>query len=172
MSFIPIWLVNLIIDIAIFGIITLSLNLEVGYTGLPQFGRTIAVLGGAFVAGSIPGRLLALIWAIENWELFADSRYNIGIVTSINQILVANPIIALIYMLVTLILAAIVGGFLGWLTSRPAVRLKEAYLGISLLSIGDIIMYTGINFDPLVGGTIPVKVPDPFAWICQSSTKT
>ncbi|MHA2358854.1 MAG: ABC transporter permease subunit, partial [Candidatus Thorarchaeota archaeon] len=160
-----VWLINLIIDISIFAIVTLSLNLEVGYTGIPQFGRVIAVIVGAFTAGSLPGRLMAYFWAIPNAELYAEGAYNIGIVTQINAVLAANPILAILYMLSSLVLAAIAGAAIGWLTSRPAIRLKEAYLGISLLAFGDILMFIGINYNPIVGGTTPVFVPDPFAWV-------
>ncbi|MHA1944321.1 MAG: branched-chain amino acid ABC transporter permease, partial [Candidatus Thorarchaeota archaeon] len=73
--------------------------------------------------------------------------------------------LAILYMLSSLVLAAIAGAAIGWLTSRPAIRLKEAYLGISLLAFGDILMFIGINYNPIVGGTTPVFVPDPFAWV-------
>jgi branched-chain amino acid transport system permease protein len=160
-----IWLINLVIDISIFAIVTLSLNLEVGFTGIPQFGRVIAVIVGAFTAGSIPGRVMAFLWGIPNAEMYADGAFNVVIVSSINTVLAGNPLIAIIYMLSSLILAAIAGAIIGWLTSRPAIRLKEAYLGISLLAFGDILMWVGINYDPIVGGTTPVNVPDPFAWV-------
>ncbi|MFX1560539.1 MAG: branched-chain amino acid ABC transporter permease, partial [Promethearchaeota archaeon] len=160
-----VWLINLIIDISIFSIVTLSLNLEVGFAGIPQFGRVIAVITGAFTAGAIPGRILAFLYQIPNVEQYHEGAYNIGIVSQINTILAANPIIAIVYMLSSMILAGIVGGIVGWLTSRPAIRLKEAYLGISLLAFGDILMFIGINYDPIVGGTTPVFVPDPFSWV-------
>ncbi|MFW9801625.1 MAG: branched-chain amino acid ABC transporter permease [Candidatus Thorarchaeota archaeon] len=156
---------NLVIDISIFGIVTLSLNLEVGFTGIPQFGRVIAVIMGAFTAGAIPGRIMAYLLAVPNAEMYADTAYNFGIVNSINSVLAANPLIAILYMLSSLILAAIAGAIIGWLTSRPAIRLREAYLGISLLAFGDILMFIGINVAPIIGGTNPVAVPDPFAWV-------
>lgn len=158
-------IINLVIDISIFSIVTLSLNLEVGFTGIPQFGRVIAVIMGAFTAGSIPGRVMAFLMGIPNAEMYADGAYNVVIVTSINAVLRTNPLLAIVYMLSSLILAAIAGAIIGWLTSRPAVRLKEAYLGISLLAFGDILMFIGINYTPIVGGTTPVMVPDPFAWV-------
>ncbi|MFX0054283.1 MAG: branched-chain amino acid ABC transporter permease [Promethearchaeota archaeon] len=158
-------IINLVIDISIFSIVTLSLNLEVGFTGIPQFGRVIAVIMGAFTAGSIPGRVMAFLMGIPNAEMYADGAYNVVIVTSINAVLRTNPLLAITYMLSSLILAAIAGAIIGWLTSRPAVRLKEAYLGISLLAFGDILMFIGINYTPIVGGTTPVMVPDPFAWV-------
>jgi branched-chain amino acid transport system permease protein len=54
------------------------------------------------------------------------------------------------------------GACIGWLISRPAIRLKEAYLGISLLAFGDFFMWVGHNWKGMVGGSVPVNVPDPF----------
>lgn len=48
--------------IAIFGIyliISLSLNLEFGYAGISNFGKVLAVAGGAFAVGFFPGRIAA-----------------------------------------------------------------------------------------------------------------
>ena len=39
-------ILTIFIDFAIFAIVTLSLNLEVGYTGISQFGRVLAVMAG------------------------------------------------------------------------------------------------------------------------------
>ena len=62
-------ILTIFIDFAIFAIITMSLNLETGYTGVPQFGRVAAVIVGAFAVGAIPGRLMAIFmglpWGVE-----------------------------------------------------------------------------------------------------------
>ncbi len=60
-----IFLVDLLAIFAIYVIVNLSLNLEVGYTGIPNFGKVLAVGAGAFVAASIPGRIFANIAGIE-----------------------------------------------------------------------------------------------------------
>ena len=58
-----------IIIFSIFSIVTLSLNLEVGHTGISQFGRVIAVIAGAFVVGAIPGRILAFLYGfLSGWN--------------------------------------------------------------------------------------------------------
>ena len=60
-----IFLVDLLAIFAIYVIVNLSLNLEFGYTGIPNFGKVLAVGAGAFVAASIPGRIFANIAGIE-----------------------------------------------------------------------------------------------------------
>ena len=65
----------------------------------------------------------------------------------------------------TLGIAAGVGGGLGLLTSYPAIRLRGDYLAITLLAFGESIRIIGNNFNPLVGGTLGVQVPDPLAFL-------
>ena len=51
------FILNLLATLAPYLIVTLSINLEYGYAGVPNFGKTLAVAGGAFMAGIIPGRM-------------------------------------------------------------------------------------------------------------------
>src|SRR5207253_1779313 len=43
--------------VALYVAISLSLNLEAGYTGIPNFGKVLFVAGGASVGGAVSGRL-------------------------------------------------------------------------------------------------------------------
>ena len=157
-------IVYILTQFSIFLIVTLSLNLEVGHTGIPQFGRVIAVIAGAFAVGAVPGRILAYFLGLPFGEEYASTTSNFAIVTAINNLLANNILLAFVYFISSLFLAAVFGGFIGWLTSRPAIRLREAYLGISLLAFGDVFMWFGYNYQPLVGGSTAIAVPDPFAW--------
>jgi branched-chain amino acid transport system permease protein len=156
---------SILAEFAIFLIVTLSLNLEVGRTGIAQFGRVLAVMVGAFTVGGLASRLLALMLGLPAGTEYADPLYNSFIVDKINAILSENIALGLGYFVLSLILALIFGALIGWLTSRPAIRLKEAYLGISLLAYGDLLMWITYNYQPIVGGTIGVGVPDPFRMI-------
>ncbi|MCX8191837.1 MAG: hypothetical protein N3F06_03425, partial [Nitrososphaerales archaeon] len=51
------FLIDLLATFAPYMIIALSLNLEYGFCGIPNFGKTLSVAGGAFLVGFIPGRL-------------------------------------------------------------------------------------------------------------------
>ncbi|MCL7397313.1 MAG: branched-chain amino acid ABC transporter permease [Thaumarchaeota archaeon] len=162
---IPPLILNILINFAIGLIITVSLNLEVGIAGIPQFGRVLAVIIGAIVAAAIPGRLLALSMGLPYGADYAFHLYNFKIVYEINGVLQSNVILSIGVLLSTLAMAAIIGGLIGYVCSYPALRLKEAYLGITLLAFGDVVQTIAWNYDPLAGATQGVMVPDVFGWI-------
>jgi branched-chain amino acid transport system permease protein len=159
---IPPEILLIIINFAIGLIITISLNIEVGLLNIPQFGRLLAVIIGAIVAAAVPGRILAVMlgypWGVE----YADHMYNFKIVAGINKVLANNPLLSIGIFILTLIIAALLGGLIGYLCAYPAIRLKLAYLGITLLAFGDLVVTIAWNYEPLVGGTTGVFVIDPF----------
>ncbi len=155
-------ILTILFNVAIFGIVTMSLNLESGYTGIPQFGRVLAVIAGAFAVGAIPGRLLALFMGLPWGASYGSDRVNYQVVPQLTDALANNWLLSLGFLIFCIVIAALCGAGIGWLTSRPAIRLKEAYLGISLLAFGDFFMWVGHNWQPLVGGSTAVYVPDPF----------
>jgi branched-chain amino acid transport system permease protein len=156
-----IFIVDLLAIFAIYVIVNLSLNLEFGYTGIPNFGKVLAVGAGAFVAASIPGRIFAGLAGIEGDYI----TNNLAIVSEINVWLVDNTGIGFAVFFLTLGIAAGVGGGLGLLTSYPAIRLRGDYLAITLLAFGESIRIIGNNFTPLVGGTLGVQIPDPLSFL-------
>ncbi len=156
-----IFLVDLLAILAIYVIVNLSLNMEFGYTGIPNFGKVLAVGAGAFVAASVPGRIFASIAGIEGDYI----ENNLAIVSEINVWLVDNTGIGFLVFFLTLGIAAAVGGSLGLLTAYPAIRLRGDYLAITLLAFGESIRIIGNNFTPLVGGTLGVQVPDPLSFL-------
>ena len=156
-----VFIVDLLAIFAIYLIVNLSLNMEFGYAGIPNFGKVLAVGAGAFVAASIPGRIFANIAGIEGDYI----ENNLAIVSEINVWLVDNTGIGFVVFFLTLGIAAVVGGGLGLLTSFPAIRLRGDYLAISLLAFGESIRIIGNNFTPLVGGTLGVQVPDPLSFL-------
>jgi branched-chain amino acid transport system permease protein len=158
-------ILNILVNFAIGLIITVSLNLEVGIAGISQFGRVLAVITGAIVAAAIPGRLLASLIGLPAGVEYADHLINFKIVDQINRILAVNVSLSVGILFFTLILAALLGAFIGYICSYPAIRLKEAYLGITLLAFGDVVNTIAWNVDPIAGGTQGVNVPDVFRWI-------
>jgi branched-chain amino acid transport system permease protein len=154
---------------AIYAIVSLSLNLEHGYTGIPNFGKVFAVAGGAFVVGFFPGRLVAWIYNIGSSEYsglldYASLGYHVTIVTEVNKILASNAAFSITVFVVTLLVAGLVGAGLGYLASFPAIKLREDYLAIMLLAMGEAIRVIGHNFTPIIRGNIGALVPDVFAW--------
>ncbi|MDH3780424.1 MAG: branched-chain amino acid ABC transporter permease [Nitrosopumilus sp.] len=156
-----VFIVDLLAIFAVYAIVNLSLNLEFGYTGIPNFGKVLAVGAGAFVAASVPGRIFASLAGIEG-DYILD---NLLIVSQINVWLVDNVGVGFVVFFLTLGIAAGIGGGLGLLTSFPAIRLRGDYLAITLLAFGESIRIVGNNFTPLVGGTLGVQVPDPLSFL-------
>jgi branched-chain amino acid transport system permease protein len=162
---IPPLLLLILRDFAIGLIITISLNLEVGIAGIPQFGRVLAVLIGALVAAAIPGRILAWSMNLPSGADYAYHLENYKIVDQITKVLQVNATLSIGILLFTLILAAMLGGLIGYACSYPALRLKEAYLGITLLAFGDALQTVSWYYSPIAGGTQGVSIPDVFRWI-------
>ncbi len=156
-----VFLVDILAIFAVYVIINLSLNMEFGYTGIPNFGKVLAVGAGAFVAAAIPGRIFASMAGIEG-DYIGD---NLAIVSQINVWLVDNTGIGFAVFFLTLAIAAGIGAGLGLLTAYPAIRLRGDYLAITLLAFGESIRIIGNNFTPLVGGTLGVQVPDPLSFL-------
>lgn len=156
-----IFIIDLLAIFAIYAIVNISLNMEFGYTGIPNFGKVLAVGVGAFVAAAVPGRIFASIAGIEG-DYILD---NLLVVSQINLWLVDNVGIGFIVFFFTLGVAAAVGGGVGLLTAYPIRRLRGDYLAITLLAFGESIRIIGNNYTPLVGGTLGVQVPDPLSFL-------
>jgi len=164
-----IFLRDFIIFFAIYLIVALSLNLEYGYGGVPNFGKVLAVAGGAFTVGFFPGRLVAGLFHIGTAQYngladYATLTYHETIVREVNKILAANAALSISVFFVTLIVAALVGAGLGYIASYPAIRLREDYLAIMLLAMGEAIKVIGYNYTPIIGGQWGGSVPDAFGW--------
>jgi branched-chain amino acid transport system permease protein len=164
-----VFLRDLTIFFAIYTIVSLSLNLEHGYTGIPNFGKVLAVAGGAFVVGFFPGRLVAWIYNIGSSEYsglldYASLGHHVTIVNEVNKILASNAALSITVFVVTLLVAGLVGAGLGYLASFPAIKLREDYLAIMLLAMGEAIRVIGHNYTPIIRGNIGALVPDVFGW--------
>ena len=155
------FILNLLATFAPYLIVTVSLNLEYGYGGVPNFGKVLAVAGGAFMAGVIPGRVLAAVLGIDQSNYIGN---NSQIILKENSTLVTSASLSLEIFVFTLIVAALIGVLLGVLVSYPTKRLRADYLGMVFLAAGQVILVIGNNYPPLVGGTLGVSVPDPFQW--------
>lgn len=162
----------IIVNFGVSLIVALSLNIEVGYLRIPQFGRLLAVVVGAITAAALPGRILAMYLGLPYGADYADHMYNARIVMQINSFLAKNPTLSVALFIGTLALVALLGGFVGYLCAYPALRLKEAYLGITLLTFGEVVVSLAWNYQPLVGGTMGVYMINPFTFIGRGSSST
>lgn len=156
---------QIIVEFSMGLIVALSLNIEVGFLRIPQFGRLLAVLAGAIVVASIPGRIIAWYLGLPAGFEYAHTLHNPRIVTNINNWLSHNPLASIGILILAIVLVMLIGGIIGYLCAYPALRLKGAYLGITLLTFGEILLSIATNYEPLVGGTVGVFVVDPLRFL-------
>ncbi|MEM2883797.1 MAG: branched-chain amino acid ABC transporter permease [Nitrososphaerales archaeon] len=145
----------------IFSILSLSLNLEYGFGGQPNFGKVAFYATGAFVAGVVASRLMPLIAGIAPLDPFSPegTMQRVAITQS-------NPYAALLTFLIALLLAALISGAFGYLVSYPAIRIREEwFLAMVLLVTGEILRVVVRSYPPIVNGYNGVLIPNPFRWL-------
>ena len=143
-------------------IVSLTLNLEAGFTGIPNFGKVLFVAAGAAAVGFVCGRLAALVLGVNT---FGDYNGHIqAIIPPLDKLLAANSVVALGILSAGLAIAATIGAVLGLFTSYPAIRLREDYLGMLLLAAAQLFQIFLGGYEPLIGGSIGISVPDFFGW--------
>ncbi len=143
----------------LFLVISLTVNLEFGYAGIPNFGKVLFVAAGAFLAGSISYRLMVYVMGLKySGDIFALQA---SFVPQIDSLLSHNPLVAVGLALFMLGLGAGMGGLFGYLSSYPAIKLREDYLGMLLLAAGEFFNYFSQAYYPFLGGAEGMTSPSP-----------
>ena len=142
-----------------FLIVSLTVNLEFGYAGIPNFGKVLFVASGGFVTGSLTYRLMVYVLSLKG-DIFAYEASNIA---RIDSFLSARPLEALGLFAMMLLVAAATGVVFGYLASYPAIRLREDYLGMLLLAAGEFFNIFSVAYTPFLGGSLGSFAPDPVA---------
>ncbi|HZW84685.1 MAG TPA: branched-chain amino acid ABC transporter permease [Nitrososphaerales archaeon] len=149
---------------ALYLAISISLNLEFGYAGIPNFGKVLFIAGGAAFSGSISGRLASYVLNIGSHQDFIV--FSTRIVNQIDGVLAHDPVFAVELFIISVMIGALIGALFGYLASYPAIRLREDYLGMLLLGMAQFFQVVMRTFTPLTGGSQNIAVPDPyFYWI-------
>lgn len=147
---------------ALYLVVSLSLNLEAGFGGVPNFGKVMFVAAGAAAAGSISGRVAAIVLGVNTHGDY--NGFIAQIITQLDHSLSQNAVLSLELLFLGVILAAAIGGALGLVASYPAIRLREDYLGMLLLASAQLFQIFLGGYEPLIGGTQGIEVPDLFGW--------
>jgi branched-chain amino acid transport system permease protein len=145
--------------------ISITLNLELGYTGIPNFGKALFVALGALVAGGLMARITFYLLGVQG-NFLTDTT---PMTAQVNSILSNNAILSMGLLFMTLAMAAGIGALMGYVASYPAIRLREDYLAMTLLVMAEFFILFANNYTPLVTGTIGIPLPNVFAWAGTSS---
>jgi branched-chain amino acid transport system permease protein len=144
-----------------FLVVSLTVNLEFGYAGVPNFGKVLFVSIGAFLAGSMAYRLMVYLLHLKG-DIFGSQ---FAFIPQIDNKLAADPVLAVELFLFMIVVAAAAGGFFGFLASYPAIRLREDYLGMLLLAAGEFFLIFSLSYDPFLGGPLGMNAPAPIFYI-------
>jgi branched-chain amino acid transport system permease protein len=146
-------------------IVSLTVNLEFGYAGVPNFGKVLFVAAGGLIAGSLSYRLALYVLNLKSADIIgAQALFS----TDIGNAITANPSFGLELFLFSLAVGATVAAVVGYLASFPAIRLREDYLGMLLLAAGQFFLIFVTAYYPITGGTEGLLIPDPLAWTITS----
>lgn len=155
------FLLDVILWFAIYLIIVLSLNIEYGYAGIPNFGRAMAALVGAIAVGYGVNRLLMLILGINGEIIEASGTLK----STVNAMISQNPLIGIGILLLSLLIAALMGAAAGVLFILPSAKLRHDYLAITLLAISEVLYQVSNYNTSIIGGYYGISVPDIMAWV-------
>ena len=158
-------LLALLTTFGIAAMIALSLNLEYGLGGVPNFGQALFVAIGAYTAGITYTRLLPLMAGQEALYPCGDSMGQaLQIRTEIARTL---PTVILANFAMTLVIAAVIGGLVGYLAAYPALRLKdEWFLGLVLLAASEVVRIVVRGAEPVICAHNGLSgIAQPFLWL-------
>jgi len=157
--------------IAIYYILTAALNVKAGMTGIPDFGHAMFFAVGGLVVGNIAARIAAValspqlgVSPKEAYSLVISE--NTLFMEEVNRLLAESPVLSVSLLVISIILALLLGGFVGWLASYPALRLRGDYLAIMLLAASEGLRIFVMYNQSLMGATPTVGLTTPklFAW--------
>ena len=161
----PATLLALITFFGISALMALSLNMEYGVAGIPNFGKALFVSIGAYTAGLTYTRVLPLMVGLPVIDPCGDELAKALQLRS--AILSSAPDIGFINYALTLLIAAVVGGAVGWLAAQTARRVKEEwYLGLLLLVGSEAARIIVRGSKPIVCGSNGISgVAQPFGFL-------
>ena len=145
--------------------VSLTVNLEFGYTGIPNFGKVLFVSVGGLLAGSLSYRLALYVLNLHSTNVIDSQALFIN---DINLYMLSHHFFGVELLLFSLAVGAGLSALMGYLASFPAIRLREDYLGMLLLAAGQFFLIFVTAYYPITGGTEGLLVPDPVYWAVSS----
>lgn len=158
-------LIALLTFFGIAALMAISLNLEYGLAGVPNFGQAVFVSIGAYTAAITYTRILPLLAGREGiWPCGTT----LGPALQLrSEIMRTQPMAGFVNFGLTLLLAAVISGLAGYFVSRVALRLQqEWFLALVLLVGGETARIFVRGYEPVICANNGISgVAQPFAWL-------
>ena len=118
----------------IYSLMAISLNLEYGVAGVPNFGQALFVSIGAYTAGITYTRLLPLL---ANMQGIHPCGPTMGQALQLrSEIMATQPLAGFVNLGLTFAFAALIAGAVGFAVSYVTLRLKEEWFLALVLLVG------------------------------------
>jgi branched-chain amino acid transport system permease protein len=149
----------------IFAIMGISLNLEYGYGGQPNFGQVLFFGLGAVVGATVAAELLPTFAGLA-----VGNFCNVSSELSRESIALANPGISVSVWIIALLFAMGVGGLFGLIASYPALRVREEWFLSMILLVGGETFRIVVQNTPQIGCGFNgiAGIVTPFYWLSKS----
>jgi branched-chain amino acid transport system permease protein len=154
-------LIALLIPFCIYVVLSLTLNLEFGYAGVPNFGKVLFVAAGGAFGGAVIPFVASLLLGVSIPGRYVDSQELVS--SKMDAILSGDILLSVVLLIILLFVAGGFGAFFGYVMSYPAIRLREDYLGMLLLASGEFLRIFLTAYFPIIGGDGGIFIPDPLA---------
>ena len=156
----------------IYALMAISLNLEYGVAGVPNFGQALFVSIGAYITGITYTRLLPLL---AGRDYLHPCGTDLGTALQLrSDIMKTMPAVGFSNLIITLLLAAIIGAIVGFAISYITLRLKqEWYLALVLLVGGEVVRIVVRGMDDLICSHNGISgIAQPFAFVGDARTSS
>lgn len=155
------FVIQYLVVAGVYSLLAISMNIEYGWAGIPNFGKAAFIAAGGAAAAVIatqvgPVLFLGIEGAVPGTLEFFG-KYNGQILPAYAQ----NPLATWGVFILSTIVGGIIAALLGILFTYPAVRLKEDYLAIALLMGAQLVWIVLRTVKPIMGGTMSLILPDP-----------
>jgi branched-chain amino acid transport system permease protein len=153
-------------------LMALSLNLEYGVAGVPNFGQAMFVSIGAYTAGITYTRLLPWLGGRAGLDPCGDTLTKaLALRTELTTLF---PTVGFLNFGLTVLVALVVGGLVGYLASYVALRVwEEWYLGLVLLVGSEVVRIVVQGYAPLICGNNGLSgIAQPFVWVHGATWST
>ncbi len=155
-------LTTILLWFGVYAIVALSLNIEYGFGGIPNFGRAFALLIGAISVGAVVNRVLIALTGVSGISYTAMSGFA---KSKIDMLISSNPAYGIALLLFCILLSAVLGAVFGALFILPSAKLKSDYLAITLLAISEVAFMISYYDTSIVGGYYGTPTPNVLAFV-------
>jgi branched-chain amino acid transport system permease protein len=156
----------------IYALMAISLNLQYGVAGVPNFGQALFISIGAYTTGITYTRLLPLL---AGTEYIHPCGIDLGQSLQLrSEIMKTMPAVGFVNLVITFVLSAIIGAIIGFIVSYVTLRLKqEWYLALVLLVGGEVVRIVVRGMDDLICSHNGISgIAQPFAFIGDARTSS